>query len=296
MGSFSILNNISALNAQNQLNVNNVNLSRTLMRLSSGKRINSGADDAAGLQIADSLRANIYALNQAVRNANDGIGVAQIADGALQEISNLLIRSVTLAEEAATEAVDEAGRKSLNAEFAQIQEEIARIAEQTNFNGVKLFQDSDTVAGISGLGGSLEVFVGDLSGASSITVTVSKIDVTTDETTGAKTVKLGGTDLASVSLLDQDGAKTAFTSIKGAIDAVSQMRTEIGSGMSRLQSAVAVLQTQSKNTAAAESTIRDANFAEEIANLTKYQILAQSGMAALAQANMSAQSVLSLLQ
>lgn len=296
MGSFSILNNISALNAQNQLNVNNVNLSRTLMRLSSGKRINSGADDAAGLQIADSLRANIYALNQAVRNANDGIGVAQIADGALQEISNLLIRSVTLAEEAATEAVDEAGRKSLNAEFAQIQEEIARIAEQTNFNGVKLFQDSDTVAGISGLGGSLEVFVGDLSGASSITVTVSKIDVTTDETTGAKTVKLGGTDLASVSLLDQDGAKTAFTSIKGAIDAVSQMRAEIGSGMSRLQSAVAVLQTQSKNTAAAESTIRDANFAEEIANLTKYQILAQSGMAALAQANMSAQSVLSLLQ
>lgn len=296
MGSFSILNNISGLNAQNQLNVNNVNLSRTLMRLSSGKRINSGADDAAGLQIADSLRANIYALNQAVRNANDGIGVAQIADGALQEISNLLIRSVTLAEEAATEAVDEAGRKSLNAEFAQIQEEIARIAEQTNFNGVKLFQDSDTVAGISGLGGSLEVFVGDLSGASSITVTVSKIDVTTDETTGAKTVKLGGTDLASVSLLDQDGAKTAFTSIKGAIDAVSQMRAEIGSGMSRLQSAVAVLQTQSKNTAAAESTIRDANFAEEIANLTKYQILAQSGMAALAQANMSAQSVLSLLQ
>src|SRR5512136_3385799 len=134
MGSFSILNNISGLNAQNQLNVNNVNLGRTLLRLSSGKRVNSGADDAAGLQIADSLRANAMALDQAVRNANDGIGVAQIADGALQEISNLLIRAVTLAEEASTETVDSTGRASLNAEFAQIQGEIARIATQTNFN------------------------------------------------------------------------------------------------------------------------------------------------------------------
>src|SRR5512144_1885863 len=107
---FSILNNIAGINAQNQLNLNSVNLNRTLLRLSSGKRINSGADDAAGLQIADSLRANTYALNQAVRNANDGIGVAQIADGALQEITNLLTRSVTLAEEAATDTIDTVGR------------------------------------------------------------------------------------------------------------------------------------------------------------------------------------------
>src|SRR5512136_457049 len=134
MGSFSILNNVSGLSSQNQLNLNNVNLSRTLLRLSSGKRINSGADDAAGLQIADSLRANTAALDQAVRNANAGIGVAQIADGALSEINNLLTRAVTLAEEAATESVDSTGRASLNAEFAQIQGEIARIATQTNFN------------------------------------------------------------------------------------------------------------------------------------------------------------------
>ena len=128
MGSFSILNNIAGINAQNQLNINNTNLSRTLLRLSSGKRINSGADDAAGLQIADSLRANTFALNQAVRNANDGISVAQIADGALQEISNLLTRSVVLAEEAATETVDSTGRASINAEFTQIEAEIGRIA------------------------------------------------------------------------------------------------------------------------------------------------------------------------
>src|SRR5512136_523936 len=139
MGSFSILNNISGLNAQNQLNTNNVNLSRTLMRLSSGKRINTGADDAAGLQIADSLRANTYALNQAVRNANDGIGICQIADGTLQEVTNLLTRGVTLAEEAATETIDSTGRNSLNTEFGQIQAEIARIAGQTNFNGYTIF-------------------------------------------------------------------------------------------------------------------------------------------------------------
>src|SRR5512136_1757120 len=112
MASFSILNNIAGLNAQSQLNVNNTSMSRTLLRLSSGKRINSGADDAAGLQIADSLRSNVRALDQAVRNANDGIGVAQIADGALNEIGNLLTRAVTLAEEAATGTVDSSGRSS----------------------------------------------------------------------------------------------------------------------------------------------------------------------------------------
>jgi flagellin len=284
MGSFSILNNISGLNAQNQLNTNNVSLSRTLMRLSSGKRINSGADDAAGLQIADSLRANTYALNQAVRNANDGIGVSQIADGALQEITNLLTRSVTLAEEAATETVDSVGRASLNSEFTQIQSEIARIADQANFNGYDIFATG-------GVNGSLSVFVGDITGKSSISVTIGTI------TTNAGTVTdLGGADLTDIDLTTQDAAATSLDTIKTALNGVSNMRADIGAGINRLQSAVSVLQTQSQNTQAAESVIRDANFAEEVANLTKYQILAQSGMSALAQANSSSQSVLSLLR
>jgi flagellin len=284
MGSFSILNNISGLNAQNQLNLNNVNLSRTLLRLSSGKRINSGADDAAGLQIADSLRANTYALNQAVRNANDGIGVAQIADGALQEITNLLSRSVTLAEEAATETVDSTGRASLNAEFTQIEAEVARIATQTNFNGVGIFSTS-------GVNGSLSIFVGDITGASSIAVTIGTITTGTDTVTS-----LGGSNLTTVDLTTQDAAATSLTTIKNALNGVSNMRGDIGAGMNRLQSAVAVLQTQSQNTQAAESSIRDANIAEEVANLTKFQILAQSGIAALAQANTNSQTVLSLLR
>jgi flagellin len=284
MGSFSILNNVSGLNAQNQLNLNNVNLGRTLMRLSSGKRINSGADDAAGLQIADSLRANTQALNQAVRNANDGISVSQIADGALQEINNLLTRSVTLANEAATETVDSVGRASLNNEFAAIQSEISRIAQQTNFNGYGIF----TTGGVNG---SLSVYVGDLTGSSSISVTIGSITTSTTTVTG-----LGGQNLATINLTSQDSAASSLTTIKNALNGVSNMRAGIGAGINRLQSAVAVLQTQSQNTQAAESSIRDANVAEEVANLTKYQILAQSGIAALAQANSSSQTVLSLLR
>ncbi len=284
MGSFSILNNIAGISAQNQLNVNNVNLSRTLLRLSSGKRINSGADDAAGLQIADSLRANTAALDQALRNANDGIGVAQIGDGALQEVSNLLIRSVTLAEEAATATVDSVGRSSLNAEFVQVQAEIARIAQQTNINGTALFT-------ATGLNGSLSVFVGDISSASSIAVTISAIT-----TNGATVTNLGGQNLATVDLTTAAAAASSLATIKGAVGAVSRGRAEIGAGINRLQAAVSVMQSQSQNTRAAESTIRDANVAEEIGNLTKYQILAQAGIAALAQANQNSQSVLALLR
>lgn len=281
---FSVLNNIAGINAQNQLNINSVNLSRTLLRLSSGKRINSGADDAAGLQIADSLRANVYALNQAVRNANDGIGVAQVADGALQEISNLLTRAVTLAEESATETVDSTGRASLNSEFTQIEAEIARISQQSNFNGVGIFTTA-------GLNGSLSVYVGDAASSSSIAVTISTIT-----TSGATVTDIGGQNLTTVDLTTQGGAATSLTTIKNALAAVSNMRGTLGSGMNRLQSAVAVLQTQSENTQAAESNIRDANVAEEVANLTKYQVLAQTGIAALAQANSSSQLVLTLLR
>lgn len=287
MGSFSILNNVSGLNSQNQLTLNNVNLSRTLLRLSSGRRINSGADDAAGLQIADSLRSNVRALDQAVRNANDGISVAQIADGALNEIGNLLNRAVTLSEESATATVDSTGRVSLNNEFSQIQAEISRIATQTNFNGTAIFSTSG-----NNFGTSYSVFVGDTSGASSIAVALNQITVS-----GSHVTDIGGsTNLQTIDLTTAATAATSLNTIKKAIDVISSARAGLGSGMNRLQSAVAVLQSQSQNTTAAESTIRDANIAEEVANLTKYQILAQSGIASLAQANSSSQQVLGLLR
>lgn len=287
MGSFSILNNMSALNAENQLNNNNVSLNTTLQRLSSGQRINSGADDAAGLEIANSLNANVYALNQAVQNANDGVGVAQIADGTLSEIGNLLTRGVTLSEEAANATVDSTGRVALNNEFTQIQQEIARIASQTNFNGTKIFVPN------SGLNGTLSVFVGDTSGSSSISVTISSITLSANS---AQVTNVGGTNLAGVDLTTEVNAASALTTITAAINGVSAMRAAIGSGMNRLQAAVSVLTTQSQNTQSAQSTIMDANMAQEISNLTKQQILAQTGMSALAQANSNSQNILTLLR
>jgi flagellin len=279
---FSILNNVAGTNAQNQLNLNSINLNRTLLRLSSGKRINSGADDAAGLGIADSLKASLRALDQAVRNANDGISVCQIADGALQEIGNLLNRGVQLAEEAATGTVDDAnGRKALNDELDSIKDEIERIATKTTYNGVELFTNN-----AGALSGGLSIFVGDVTAQSSISVTFAVI----------ATNDVGGGDLAGVNISTADNAAATLNELKVAITGIASARANLGAGMNRLQSAVAVIMNQYQNTQAAESNIRDANIAEEIANMTKFQILNQSGIAALTQANSSAQSVLSLLR
>jgi flagellin len=288
MGTFSILNNIASLNGQSQLAKTNQALTQSIGRLSSGKRLNSGADDAAGLMIADTLRANIRAMDQATRNANDCISVGQIADSALGEISNLLTRSVALAEEAATSTVDDNGRIALNNEFAQIEAEIARIATQSNFGGVEIFS-------ASGLNGELSVFVGDIFSKSSIAVTINTI--TADDSTGSVTV-LGSNsaDLTTIDLTDQATATDALGVIKDALVGVANDRGAIGAGLNRLQSAVAVMQSQSLNTQAAESTIRDANMAAEVSNLTKYQILSQTGMAALSQANAQSQSIMTLMQ
>ena len=297
MGAFSILNNISAVNGQHMLNLNNVNLNRTLQRMSSGLRINTGADDAAGLQIADGLKANVYALNQAIRNAGDGISFLQIADGALGEITNMLTRMVTLAEEAANEPIDLRGRQALDLEFQEIQAEIARLAVQTNFNGTQIFDIGRT------FGPTLDLFVGDVSniaGASSISVVIHYINVGAGADGRDKVMGFGpdGTvaGLNTVSLGTHASAANALVSIKDALNAVSTMRGTIGAGLNRLQAAISVLQTQSRNTLSAESAIRDANMAEEITNMTKYQILAQTGIAALAHSNANSQMVLRLLQ
>jgi len=289
MGSFSVLNNIPAVNGQNQLNVNNVNLARTLNRLASGKRINSGADDAAGLQIADSLRGNVMALNQAIRNANDGISFLQIADGALGQVTNLLHRAVTLAEQAATGTANTTNRDALHNEFDQIRKEITRIMQATNYNGTYHFTD---VAG-DPQRGNVSVFVGDLSvqgTAGQISVSYGSLG---DVTGSAGVSGVGGVSLSGDT---GDAAQSALSSIRNALNAVATIRGDIGAGMNRLQAAIEVLQTQSQNTLSAESTVRDANVAEEISNMTRLQILAQTGIAALSQANANSQNVLGLLR
>jgi len=268
MGSFSVLNNIPSINGINQLNFNNIGLARTMNRLASGKRINTGADDAAGLQIADSLRGNVMALNQAVRNANEGIGYLQIADGALAQITDMLHRMVTLAEQSATGTTSTAGRTALQAEITQLSAEINRLAADTNFNGRTIFA-----------GNTLNIFVGDLTRNSSyISLSINSV----------------GAPTGNVSV--SDAAASMLGEINSKLTCVASARGDIGAVINRLQSAINVISTQSQNTLAAESTIRDANVAEEITNLTKFQILAQTGIAALAQANANSQNVLGLLR
>jgi flagellin len=294
MGSFSILNNVASINGQIELSKTNQSLTQSIGRLSSGKRINSGADDAAGLMIADTLKANVRAIDQAVRNVNDCISAGQIADSVLSEITNLLTRSVSLAEEAATDTVDDNARAALNNEFAQIQAEIARVACQSNFGGVKIFDSA------SGIQGQLSVFVGDIFASSSISISINSITAndTTGTVTGLGTDSTGSpaADLSLIDLTNQSAAMANLTMIKNALVGIANDRGTLGAGLNRLQSAVAVMQSQSLNTEAAESTIRDANMATEVASLTKYQILSQTGMAALSQSNAQSQSILTLMK
>jgi flagellin len=168
MGSFSILYNASSVAAQYQLNTIQANLTRTINRLSSGKRINSGSDDPAGIQTADSLRADIMAISQSARNANDGIAVAMVADSAMSTMEGLLNRAITIASQATCDTIDSASRSSLQNEWVQIQYEIGRILNSTNFNGVKLFEASENLTTNSTSAGNLSIFLGDASSTNSI--------------------------------------------------------------------------------------------------------------------------------
>lgn len=264
----SIINNVSALNAQRNLATSQGNLNQTINRLSTGLRINRASDDAAGLQISNNLRADVKILNQARRNANDGLGRLAIQDLTSEEATNLLTRASELSEQAASGTTTSAGRVALNAEFTEIKSALDALDSDTKFDGNAVF------------GSSLTVRVGE---TATETVTVSGIDI--DSTT------LGVTG----NLLTSGSASTALASITSAIETVSSARGTIGAKSARLQTVVNSLGINSENITAAESQIRDADIANEVVNLTKFQILSQSGVSSLAQANQSAQSVLSLL-
>jgi flagellin len=304
MGGFSIINNINAINAQNKLQVTDLSLRRTLTRLSSGLRINTAADDAAGLNIADNLRADVRALNQGARNANDGVSMLQTADSALNEISLLLTRAVTLAEQAAsgTSGEDSSSSKiALDDEFQDILSEIARIAQSVDFNGLNLLGGAST--GSSTGTPSVTVQVGlDSSSSSRIQIQTVSVNVT-GATTGAFSKGTVGTSRMSISLgfsgadlQTASNALTALSTLNTAIGNVARGRGVLGSGMNRLQTATTIIRSLSTNLQSAESQIRDANIAQEIVNLTQFQILTQTGISSLAQANASAQNVLALLR
>jgi flagellin len=276
--SFSVVNNLSSVEAQRNLYFSNIGLNKTLGRMSSGYRIVEAGDDAAGLAIANGLKADVAALGQAVRNANDGIAIVQIADGALSKLTDLLVRGVTLAEQSASETVGNTERATINIEYQQLLNEINRVVSVANFKGERLFDSSAAF--------TKQIFVGDTHFTSFIKVSIGGANGA-----GATALGLTGTNLSSATS-SQDVLKTVQT----AIASISKWRGALGAQQNRLINSVAIIQVQSQNLQAAESAIRDANMAEEVVNMTKWQILLQSGMASLAQANASSQLVLSLFR
>jgi len=277
----SILNNIASLVAQNQLSMTGASLKTTLLRLSSGSRINSGADDAAGLAIADGLNANVTALTQSARNATDGVGLLQVADGAMSQVTTLLNRAVTLATESATGTVNDTQRVALDAEFTSIKAEIDRIGTNTQYNGSAVFG-----------GGNPTVYLSDgtATGSSPITMAIGALSSASIGFTGTP-VNLSTDDLTSAA-----NAQAALTDITAAISNVAADRGNLGAVTNRLQSASNVITNQLQNLSSAEDGIRAADIGQEVANLSKYNILQQTGITALQQSNQIQQSVLKLLQ
>jgi flagellin len=273
MASFSVVSNISAANAQANLSATSVGLQRTIGRLSSGFRINQSGDDAAGLAVANGYRSTQAVLNQGIRNANDGLSTLQIKDGAMNNISTLLDRAATLATQAAAAADGTATMTGLNAEFTSVMAEIDREA---------------AVAGLTTNGTAFGVFVSNETTSSDgkITGNIGAAD------TSQLGLKLGTTsDIATAA-----NAQSMVKLLATAVEKLGTSQGTVGALQNRLQFAITLAGSQGVNSKAAESRIRDANIAEESANLTRYNILTQSGIAALSQANQSSQSVLSLLR
>jgi flagellin len=268
---FSILNNIPSLVAENQLNVTNSGMQTTLTQLASGSRINSGADDPAGLAIANGLQANVSALNQSTQNASSGVGALQVADGALSQVTSLLNQAVTLATEASSGTVSSSQSGALDAEYQQIRQEIDRIGQTTTFNGTSVFTASAT-----------SIFLSDAASSSTIGVTVG-------------TLSSSGLGLTG-DLLNPTNAQASLTAIDSAVSSVASTRGAIGASINRLQDAVNVMNNQVQNLTSAEDNITAADIPQTVANLSKYSVLEQTGMAALAQANSQESNVLKLLQ
>jgi flagellin len=281
--SISILNNIPALAAQNALANTQASLQTTLYQLSSGKRINSGADDAAGLAIANGLQANVTALNQTTQNVNDGVGQLQVVDGALGQVTSLLNRAITLATEASNGTVTDTQRTALDNEFSKIKTEIDNIGSNTTFNGSNVFVASTT-----------SIFLSDSNNSYSIALNVGTLSQSGIQ--GGSTSGLTTADLSTDDLTSSANAQTALTDINSAITNVASKRGEVGATINQLQAASNVVSTQVQNLTSAENGIMAADIPSAVGDLSRLSILNQTGISALAQANSAQQVVLRLLQ
>jgi len=281
-----IFNNIPSLNAQRILGINNDRLAISVERIASGIRINRGADDAAGLAISESLRSDIRALRQAIRNANDGISLINVTEGALNEQSGILIRLRELSSQAATGTVGSTERQTIQLEFDALRNEIDRIAGTTEFNGQKLVDGS--LASSVSFSNQILIQVG-IDATSN-----SRINLNTEVNLQAITSSSLGINVLSVTTAG--AALTALDLLNDSISIVTQGRGKVGAVQNRLVRTIANLSISVENLSAAESAIRDADIAEEVAMLTRNQILVQAATAMVGQANLIPQAVLQLLQ
>ncbi|MCP4679849.1 MAG: flagellin FliC [Deltaproteobacteria bacterium] len=272
--------NIASINAQRNLGKTEDTLKTSLARLSSGMRITAAKDDAAGLAISEKLRAQIRGTAQAERNANDGISLVQTAEGALNEVSNVLIRIRELTVQAATGTLGDEERLYLDSEFENLRDEITRIASVTEFNSQKLLDGSTS--------GGLDIQVG------LHNVAMDRISISI---TGTYTSQLGssGNTLNSQSISTVASARSTMAVIDQAIEDISGIRGDLGAVQNRLSTTVKNLATQRENLAAANSRIRDVDVAAETVSLTRSQILMQAGVSVLAQANQLPAMALSLI-
>ena len=275
--------NVMALNAQNKLTSNQSKVEGSIKKLSSGLRINSAADDAAGLAISEKMRAQIRGLGQAQDNAQDGISLLQTAEGALQQTTDILQRMRELTIKAQnTGVLTDSDRTSISSELSTLRDEIDRIATSTTFNGKKLLNGTAT---------DFKFKIGANTDAEdTISITIGKMD-----SKGLNSVG-GGTEKFTIAIDTAAHADATLNAIDYAINKVSEQRTTLGVLQNRMEYAISNLGTSEENLTAAESRIRDVDMAEEMVTYTKNSILNQAAMAMLAQANQQPQSILSLLQ
>ncbi len=274
--------NIASLNAQRNLAENRAALDVSVQRLSSGLRINTAADDAAGLSISERLRAFTRGINQAVRNAQDGVSLLQTAEGGQREIGRILTRMRELATQSANGTLDTTARAALDTEYQQLIIEINRIVSVTEFNGVRLIDGSQSATGIAlqvGFRATLDDRITVLSGMGAST-----------------TAAISVTGTVASSIATQAGAQSALPFIDSAIAVMASRRGELGAFQNRLDNTISNLRIASENFTAADSRIRDADFAAETAMFTRNQILSQGATAILAQANILPRDALTLLR
>jgi flagellin len=278
----TINTNAMSLNAQRNLSASSGSLATSMQRLSSGLRVNSAKDDAAGLAIAERMNAQVKGMNVAIRNANDGISLAQTAEGALAKIGDNLQRMRELAVQAANDTNGASDRTALNDEYQELAKENLRVITSTEFNGQKL------LTGSGGTSGTFSFQIGaETSTDNQISVATTDVSASMGSNTQGSAATLGST--AST-------ARTAMDDLDAAIDVVTSKRSKFGAAQNRFSTVIANLQVASENQAASRGRIMDADFAMETANLSRGQILQQAGTAMIAQANQLPQGVLSLLR